>query len=481
MNPRSVIHLVGVVLIIVSLFVLPSVAVSIAEDGDDLLGLLTGFGSALGFGSFMTFLTRRDESRDFSHRDGFVAVTACWLGAAVCGALPYVVSGYFPSFTDAFFESMSGFTTTGASVLGDIESLPRGLLLWRSTTQWMGGMGIVVFSLAVLPILGTGGMQLFKAEVPEITVDKLQPRIVDTAKALWMIYALLTAASACAYFLAGMDLYEAVNHAFTTLSTGGFSTRNASISGFDNPLIEWCAVLFMFLGGVNYTLHFFLLRGRPGRMFKNQEFRSYATITVASTALVLFSLHQHYPELGNRLRYSAFQVVSIMTTTGYATADFEQWSEFAQVLLVILMFFGGMIGSTGGGMKQVRVLLMLKQSYREMFQLIHPRAFTQLKLDGRSIPKEVLGGIWGFLFLFIFTCVLGTLAVAATGEDIVTASTTVISAMCNIGPALGSAGPAENYAAIHPFSKWILSLCMLVGRLEVYTVVILLVPAFWER
>ncbi len=482
MNWKTIVNLTGVVVLIVSLFMLLPLGISFYYGGSDLPALGASFAVTFSSGMALFLLTRRSKKEDLRHRDGFVAVTLSWAAVTLFGALPFLFSRTFTSFTDAYFEAMAGFTTTGASVLGDIEGVQKGVLFWRSITQWLGGMGIVLFSLAVLPMIGGGGMQLFKAEVPEITVDKLRPRIVDTAKALWYIYASLTALAAILFVMGGMSVYDGVNHAFTTLATGGFSTRGASIAYYDSPFIDAVTTLFMFLAGINYTLYFYAFKGDLSRFARSDEFRFYLRVTVIAIALLALDLWgRDYDSLLSSVRYASFQVVSIMTTTGYATADYERWSYFAQLLLVILMFFGGMIGSTGGGMKQVRILLMFKQAYRELYQLIHPRALTVLKLEDRFVPKEILGSIWGFLFLFLIIWVGGTLVMTLLGVDIITAASTVVSALCNVGPALGGAGPAENYAALPHPAKWVLTFCMLVGRLEVYTVIILFVPHFWKK
>ncbi|NOZ24771.1 MAG: TrkH family potassium uptake protein [Nitrospirae bacterium] len=482
MNWKTIVNLTGVVVLIVSFFMLLSLAVSVYYEGSDLRALGYSFGVTFCSGMALFLFTRNAKKEDLRHRDGFIAVTFSWVVVTFFGSLPFLFSQTFASFTDAYFEAMAGFTTTGASVLDDIEGLQKGVLFWRSLTQWLGGMGIVLFSLAVLPMIGGGGMQLFKAEVPEITVDKLRPRIVDTAKALWYIYASLTALAAILYVLGGMSVYDGINHSFTTLATGGFSTRNTSIAYYDSPFIDAVSTVFMFLAGINYTLYFYAFKGDISRFARSDEFRFYLRVTVIAIALLALDLWgRDYDSLLSAVRYASFQVVSIMTTTGYATADYEKWTYFAQLLLVILMFFGGMIGSTGGGMKQVRILLMFKQAYRELYQLIHPRAVTVLKLEDKFIPKEVLGSIWGFLFLFLIIWVGGTLVMALLGTDIITAASTVVSALCNVGPALGGAGPAENYAALPQAAKWVLVFCMLVGRLEVYTVIILFIPHFWKK
>lgn len=482
MNTRLILYFIGFILIFLSIFMLFPVIVSIIYGQTDTLPLITSFVITLISGGILHLFTKSHRREEVRHREAFIIVTLTWLIMSFFGSLPYILTGTFDSFTDAYFESMAGFTTTGASVVTDIEVLPKGLLFWRSMTQWIGGMGIIVFALAILPILGTGGMQLFKAEVPEISVDKLRPRIIDTAKALWIIYLSLTAADAILLYAAGMDLYDAVCHAFTTLATGGFSTNNESIKAFNSPSIELITSLFMFLAGINYSLYFYVFKGNFIKLWKSDEFRFYIIIITIATLLVTINLWKSsYMALTEAFRYSLFQVASIMTTTGYVTADYERWAPLGQMILIVLMFFGGMIGSTGGGIKQVRILLMIRQGYREIYQLIHPRAVTSVKLDDKFLDNEILGSIWGLVFLFLGICIIASIAITATGIDIITSSTTVISAMCNVGPAFGLAGPTENYASIHFIGKWILIFCMLTGRLEVYTVLILFVPHFWKK
>jgi trk system potassium uptake protein TrkH len=481
MSVSLVFNLVSVVLIFSSLFMLLPVSVSFLMKENVFSALGTSFVLTLMFGILLYFITKSHRKIELGHKDGFAVVTFSWLTISFFGCLPYIFSGITPVFTNAYFESMAGFTTTGASVLNNLEELPNGILLWRSLTQWMGGMGIIVFSLAILPVLGAGGMQLFKAEVPDIGVEKLTPRIIDMAKSLWYIYGGLTAVLALLLVIDGMSLFDAVCHAFTTMATGGFSTKTASIAYFQNSYADIIITFFMFLAGINFALHFYALRGNISRYIHSSEFKFYCLAIVVSTLIITLNLTSSgSASLSEATRYAAFQVVSIMTTTGYAVADYELWPVFSQMLLLCLMFFGGMVGSTGGGMKQARVLLMLKQVYRELYQLIHPHALTALKLDGTSVLKQTLGGIWGFLFLFISIAIVATVGMTALGLDMITSASTVISAMSNVGPALGDAGPSENYAAIPLTGKWILIFCMLVGRLEIYTVVVLLVPHFWK-
>lgn len=482
MNIPFVFNIVGVVMIFSSIFMLIPVIASLIYSGDDLLSLFTTFLVTLITGAALYFFTKGRGKVELKHRDGFAVVTLSWITLSFFGSLPYMLSDMPLSFTNAYFESMAGFTTTGASILSDLESVPKGILLWRSMTQWMGGMGIIVFSIAILPFLGVGGMQLFKAEVPDIGVEKLRPRILDTAKSLWYIYAGLTAVLVFLLYSVGMNFFDALCHSFTTMATGGFSTKSESIAYFNNPYVDIIITVFMFLAGINFALHFCALRGKFSHFARSSEFRFYCTIAGVSIFIItLYLVSSGYSSLSGSLRYASFQVVSIMTTTGFATADYEVWPVVTQMLLVNLMFFGGMRGSTGGGMKQVRVLLMLKQAYRELYQLIHPHALTALKLDGKNLHKETLGGIWGFLFLFILIAVLATLFMTSMGIDIVTASSAVVSAMANVGPALGDVGPTENYAGLPGAGKWILIFCMLIGRLEIYTVIILFVPHFWKK
>jgi len=482
MKFRAILNFVGMVLLIIALFMSIPILVAFLHDSGDSVPLIQSCAVTLCFGVLLFFLSRKQKKEDIGHREAFLIVTLTWVIMSLCGSLPFLLSGTFGSFTDAYFEAMAGFTTTGASVLTNIEAVPKGILFWRSMTQWIGGMGIIVFALAVLPFLGTGGMQLFKAEVPEISVDKLRPRIVDTAKALWIIYIALTAVNAGLLYLSEMSLFDSLCHAFTTMATGGFSTKNASIAAFQNPVIEFITSVFMFMAGINYSLYFYFFRGSYAKLWKSGEFRFYCTVSIIATILIMFNIwRSSYDSIVDSFRHALFQVTSIMTTTGFASADYERWAPLAQVILMILMFFGGMIGSTGGGIKQARILLTIKQGYREIYQLIHPRAITTVKLDNKYLNKEILGSIWGMVFLFLGVCTIAIIGLAATGEDIVTSTSTVISAMCNVGPALGSAGPAENYAGIPMTGKWILILCMLIGRLEVYTVLILLVPHFWKK
>lgn len=419
---------------------------------------------------------------DLGLREGFAIVTFGWTFFGIFGALPYLFSGAIPSVVNAVFETMSGFTTTGATILTSIETVPQSLLFWRSLTHWLGGMGIIVLSLAILPNLGVGGMQLFKAEVPGPTADRLKPRIQDTAKLLWGVYVILTAVETALLMLGGMNFYEALCHSFATLATGGFSTRDASVAAYDSAYIDWVITFFMFAAGVNFSLHYHALRGRLREYFRNEEFLFYLTITLGAT-VVLIILNQGtvYDSLADNLRYSAFQASSILTTTGFGTADYERWPVMAQYLLIFLMFIGGCAGSTGGGMKVARILLLFKHAHVQVFRLIHPRAVRLVKLGATPVKAEVMQSILGFFALFMGIFVVASMLLAATGMDLVSSGAAVIATLSNIGPGLGSIGPIDNYSHIPAFGKVVLIVCMLMGRLELFTVLVLFIPSFWRR
>jgi trk system potassium uptake protein TrkH len=383
---------------------------------------------------------------------------------------------------DAFFESVSGVTTTGSSILTNIEAVPKGLLFWRSFIQWLGGMGIIVLSIAILPFLGVGGMQLYKAEVPTPIPDKLKPRIRDTAIVLWKAYALFSAAEAVLLMLGGMSLFDALCHTFTTMPTGGYATKNASIAHFDSLYIDCVVIFFMLAAGINFSLHYQLLRGKPLAFWRDSECRFFIGTVLVLVLLVTFNIYGSvYQTIGKALQYGAFQVVSILTTTGYATADFEKWPAMSQLILLMCMFIGASAGSTGGGMKCLRVMLTFKFCYKELFSLIHPRSVSRIKILGSPVPEEVLRSVLGFIMLYMGLFALNSILLAGMGVDFLTAVSAVAAAIGNIGPGLGMVGPTDNFAQIPILGKWLLIWCMLLGRLEIYTVIILLVPEFYRK
>ena len=441
-----------------------------------------GISAVTGIFLCLCFRNKIGKTEYISQREGMAIVALGWMAVGLFGAFPFYLSGYFATFTDALFESVSGFTTTGSSVLTDIESLPKGLLFWRRFIQWLGGMGIIVLSLAILPFLGVGGMQLYKAEVPSPVPDKLRPRIRDTARILWKVYALLSAVQILLLMLGGMGLYDAVNHAFTTMPTGGFSTKNASVAHFDSVWFDMVITIFMLLAGINFTLHYQFLKGETLAFWKDSECRFFLGLTILMTMIVTFDLFGTvYPAFGDAFRYAVFQIASILTTTGYATADYEQWPAMSQIILLICMFVGGSAGSTGGGMKCLRIMVCFKYCYKELFSLIHPHAVSHVKIAGKSVPEDVVRSVLGFLALYMGLFAISTVILAGIGVDFVTAFGAVAATIGNIGPGFGLVGPVENFALIPDAGKWLLIWCMLLGRLEIYTVIILLVPEFWRK
>ncbi len=475
--------IVGVLVICIGFGMLIPVCFSLYYHDNSIEALIESMLVSVLLGILMVLFGKAQWSGpSMSHREGMAATTLGWVAAAVFGGLPFYLSGVLTTPEDCIFEAISGFTTTGASVIRDVEVVPKGILFWRSLTHWFGGMGIIVLGLAILPFLGVGGMQLYKAEVPGPTPDKLKPRIKDTAMILWKVYVLFTVVEVILLMLGGMDLFDSLCHTFGTMATGGFSTKNASIAYYNSVYIDFIITLFMILGGINFALHFQLFRGNPRAMWEDGEWRFFVLIVLAATGAIAWSEYGHkYASVGDSFRYASFQVASIITTTGYATADFELWTAAAQCILLLCMLIGGCVGSTGGSVKCMRIMVLLKHSYGELIRLIHPRAVTRVRIGPQAIPIEVLGGIWGFFILYLTLMTISVLLVASTRVDLVTAVTSVMACIGNVGPGLGSVGPVDNYAHMTPFSKWILSLDMLLGRLEIYTVLVLFVPRFYRK
>lgn len=451
-----------------------------ADAGADILALLGGGAVGVVSGAVLWLCTRGPIQ--LSRRDGFGVVTFGWLAVALVGMVPYLLSGAVRDPASAFFETISGFTTTGASVLTDLEMLSRGLLFWRAMTQWLGGMGVLVLCVAILPFLGVGGMQIYQAEMPGPGKDRLTPRIASTAKLLWGLYVLLTVVQVVFLLFGGMRVYDAVCHAFTTMSTGGFSTRSASIAAFESAYIDWVIIVFMFLAGANFSLHYRALRGDWKVFPANPEFRFYLGTALLGACFVAATLWRN-PEGGESavLRGSFFQVTSIMTTTGYATHDFNLWPLAARFLLVLLMFSGGCGGSTAGGIKMVRVFVLGKHVLRDLRRAMIPQSVARIKLGRTVLEEGAIANIVSFFVLFMTLFALMTLIMTRYTPDLVTATSAVIACLGNVGPGLGAVGPAEVYAFIPAPGKIVLSIAMLLGRLELYTVVLLLFPAFWRK
>jgi trk system potassium uptake protein TrkH len=428
---------------------------------------------------------RTQLARDLTVREGYAVVSLAWLAVGAAGALPYLLSGTIESPVAALFESVSGFTTTGATVFAQIEGLPHGILFWRSLTQWLGGMGIIVLGIAILPFLGVGGMQLFKAEVPGPTPERLQPRIAQTAKLLWYVYAAMTASQAALYLLGGMPPFEALTHAFTTLSTGGFSPRNASIAAYDSPYLQYVTILFMYLAGVNFTLHYRAVTGRPGIYLRDSEWRFFTVLAAGAAALVLLVIVGSglYDRSGFELAFrdALFQVVSIITTTGFVSADYELWPIPGQVVLLMLMFVGGMAGSTAGGIKTLRIYVLARQALTELSKSLHPRAVILTRVGDRVVKEGVLLRILSFVIVYVGLFALGALMMAILGHDLPTSIGASAASIGNIGPGIGDVGPVDNYGWMGQSSQLTLVLLMLVGRLEIFTVLLLFHPGLWRR
>jgi trk system potassium uptake protein TrkH len=476
MNTRGVLFLLGRLLLAlaVALLVPAAVAFSLHRAEAGAFCISAAVAGALGVVSELAF--RQPAGFAFGRREAFLLVTSVWITASVVGALPYILIKGPGFIVNGLFESASGFTTTGASILVDVEAEPAGLLLWRSLTQWLGGMGIIVLGIAILPKLAVGGMQLLGAEAPGPIAEKLTPRIAQTAKALWGIYALLTGLQAVALVALGMRPLDAVNHAFTTMATGGFSTMNASIGAFDSAAIELVVTLFMVLAGINFALHFKLLRGKPLEVLRDSELRLYVFVLFAATVLIASNLllTGREGDILSALRLGAFQSTTIVTTTGFATANFDAWPAFSRALLFALMFVGGCAGSTGGSVKVVRVLIVFKKLAVDLKRLIQPSAVLPVRVGRRAIPEEVVASVTTFLILFVTTFAAGGLILAMFGLDLVTAYSASAACLGNIGPGFGLVGPTLTYASLPAPAKVVLTAMMIIGRLELYTVLVTL-------
>ena len=445
-------------------------------------------------GTLFMFSTR-GHSKEVKIREGYIIVTFGWIFMALSGALPYVISESIPRFTNAFFETMSGYTTTGASILNDIESIPKGILFWRSLTHWIGGMGIIVLAIAILPLLGIGGMQLFTAESPGPSADKLKPRIRDTAKRLWLIYVSYTLTETILLWVAGMTFFDAINHAFSTLSTGGFSTKNASLAYWnDNPAIQYIVIFFMLLAGSNFVLSYFAFKGKISKVLHDDEFKWYiifiAGFTVIASLIVYFEADVSISSIDHPMvwgegesafRHSLFQVLAVITTTGFVSADYTMWTPFLTILFFGLFFLGGSAGSTAGGVKVMRHIIMIKNGITEFKRTLHPNAILPVRFNGKSISKEIVFNILGFFILYMLSFIIGAVVLASLGLDFETAIGGAASSLGNIGPAFGGLSPVNNFDMLPDFGKWWTAFLMLIGRLELFTVLIILTPFFWRN
>ena len=489
MSLKPLLNVLGALLTLIGITMLIPIFISFYFAGYDLFGFIYSALICVCIGTPVWFFTRNNKS--LNNKVGFAVVTFSWIIAALAGSLPFYLSGAIPNFTDAFFESMSGVTTTGATIIGNpltlsnlpngIESLPYGILFWRSFIQWIGGMGIIVFYIAILPILGSGGIQLFKLEVPGPVADKIKPRLRETARMLWMVYVGFTLLQILLLGLAGMPWFDSVCHGFTTMPTGGFSTQNASIAAYSNPVIHYIIIFFMFVAGVNFTLHFRALTGNFKAHLKDYEFRVYLTIIFISTLIIFFNISSTNSDwTHDSFLKSLFQSLAILTGTGYSNANYELWPYLSQHLLLILMFFGAMGGSTSGGMKIARIILLIKYAVTETRRMLHARAVIPIKIGNRTISDEIVRNTLGFSLIYLSIFVLTAFVLSSFNLDFQSAVGAAASAIGNIGPAFGSFGPTDNYALLHPLGKWMLTFCMLLGRLEIFTVMVIFSKVFWK-
>ncbi|GAL68107.1 TrkH family potassium uptake protein [Jejuia pallidilutea] len=494
LNYKIIFHFLGLLILFNGGFMLLSTLVSFLYNDGVTNNLSIAAIITLALGSLAMLFTRK-HNKEMNKREGYIVVAFGWIIMALTGSLPYVVTGSIPNFTNAFFETMSGYTTTGASILNDIEAMPKGILFWRSLTHWIGGMGIIVLAIAILPLLGIGGMQMFAAEAPGPSADKLHPRITDTAKRLWLIYFGYTAAETLLLNVAGMSFFDAINHALCTVSTGGFSTKNASVAHWNGqPIIQYIIILFMFLAGTNFVLSYFAFKGKVQKVLHDEEFKLYfrfvAIFTIIAAVLIYFradvsvSSIDHpmvWGEGESAFRHALFQVLAIVTTTGFVTADYTLWTPFLVVFFFGLMFLGGSAGSTSGGVKVVRHLLLIKNGFLEFKRALHPSAILPVRYNMKAISGDIVFNILGFFILYMLSFIIGALVFSMFELDFASAIGLSASSLGNVGPALGDFGPVNNYAALPPLAQWWASFLMLIGRLELFTVLVLFTPFFWRN
>ncbi len=474
MRFKVVLRLLGILFIFVSLFMLISLFVSFFYgDGDfSSIFLSTTITFTLGMVLFLGFYTDKGE---INHREGFVLVTLALVFLGFAGSLPYLFSGVYTSFIDAYFESVAGFTTTGATVFPTLDGLPHGIVFWRSLTQWLGGMSVILFAVGMLPLLGVGGMQFYRAENPCIKSEKICSRIAETARNLLFIYFLLTFFEAVLLYIGGLSLFDAACHAFATISTGGFSTEDMNIAAYNSPFIQGIIVFFMFLAGINFTLHYLFLKGDAKGYLKSSEFRLYLYIILLFTFLIFTDLFfGFYKDAVASVRHASFETISALSTTGFSSADYRQWPFLSRYLLLVLMIIGGSTGSTAGGLKILRLQLILKQGYIQLYKLIHPHAVLPVKLDNDAVEQDIMDGVWGFFFLYTVIFVVAAIVMTGIGLNIGDAFDAVASTLSN-------AGHTGSFASLPSAGKVTLILTMLLGRLEIFTVLVVFTRGFWKR
>ncbi|MCP4461083.1 MAG: TrkH family potassium uptake protein [Cytophagales bacterium] len=480
-NWKVILRVIGILLIMNACFMLLCIPFTLIEHEGDIVAITLSAGITGITGAILFWLTKEDARKELMKRDGYLIVTLGWLILTLFGTLPYLLSGAIPDPSNAFFESMSGFTATGATILEDIESVHKGILFWRSLTQWIGGLGMIVLAVAILPLLGIGGMQLFVAEAPGISPDKLQPRIKETAKRLWYIYIGLTGLQVLITWAFGMSFYDAINHALTTMSSAGFSTKNASLGAF-SPTIQYIVIVFMLLAGTNFTMIYLGLHGQFNKVLKNEEFRYYLGIVFFVSLIIGFSIHSlGHGTLEKSMRDAFFQVISILTTTGYSTWDYTAWGSFITIAFLLLMFHGASTGSTSGGVKLVRHVLLIRNGWLELKRQIHPSAILPVRYNGKAVSQDIIYNVLAFIMIYISIFAVGSVFVAASGVDFVTALGATAACLGNVGPGIGEVGPSSTFVNLPDISKWFLSFLMLIGRLELFTFLVLFTPSFWRK
>ena len=481
MDYKAIAKMLGGLLLGVSLFMLASAGVSLAYGEHS--GILALSASALitATAGGALYLVGRKAKQNFFAREAVAMVGLGWFAVSILGALPYIFTGTLSNIPAAIFESASGFTTTGSTVIADVESCQRGILFWRSLTQWLGGMGIIVLFIAIFPHMGSGARHLFKSEVPGPSSAGLKPKLKETSSMLWRIYLGITAAEVIALMLCGLSLFDASCHSLTCMATGGFSTKNASIGAYNSAAVDLVVTFFMFLAGINFSLYYLLFRDRNRAFWKDHEFRVYLILVLICTVIVTVTILPQKESLLQAARYAVFQVVGLLTTTGFGTDNFNVYPSLARALLVVLMFIGGSVGSTAGGMKIARIMIIVKAAYREIYKVFYPHAVFSVKMGQSSVNEEVVRTALVFFTLFIMAFTVGTLFMCALGLDLETAFSSVVATLANIGPGLARVGSIENYAFIPAAGKLFLSFCMILGRLELFTILVLLIPDFWKR
>ncbi|MGY6558076.1 MAG: TrkH family potassium uptake protein [Nitritalea sp.] len=477
---KAIARVMGILMLLVGLLMLPGAAFSYYYGSSDLLALLGS--SAISILSGLAFFLAFKEDKDgIRKREGYLIVALTWVVMAIFGMMPYLISGAIPKVPDALFETISGLTTTGATILTDIEALPQGLLFWRSMTQWIGGLGIIVLTVAIFPLLGIGGIELFVAEASGPTNDKLHPRIRETARRLWLLYVGLTVVVAALYYIFGMNLFDAVNHALTTTATGGFSTKNNSFAFFTSPALQYIAIVFMFICGINFTVIYFFLTGRVKAALRSDEFKAYTVVVfvlIIALSIPIYFLGDGSVE--ESFRKTAFQIISMITTTGFVVDDYTAYHQGITLIFFMFLFFGASAGSTSGGIKFVRHLTFFKNSYLEFKRIIHPRAIVPLKINGDRVTGKIITSIMNFLLIYLMVFVFGSIFLSFMGYDIITSFGAVATSLGNVGPAIGGVGPEDSWNFFNPVAKVFLAFLMLLGRLELFTILVLFTPYFWK-